>query len=155
MRDDKVRRAEEGSIDDPAQKAGASGSSIRPTKRPAAQASGEDDLTRFVREIARQAAREAFNLFREEMPSAPAGPQRGSPELEIRPDKVSKANPSPEPGERFFKVADVAVRLAISQKTVRRMIDRGDLRAQQVGRLLRIRARDLETISTRQTDTVE
>ena len=108
-------------------------------------ADGEDDLTRLIRTIARQAAREAFNLVRDafETPLAPAGSPCGSPELENRPDKVSKANPSPEPGERFLKVAEVAVRLDVSPKTVRRMIDRGDLRAHRIGRLVRVGERSL------------
>ena len=156
MREDNKGRAKQGRpVDKAAKKAGASRSSIHPLKRPAAEASDEDALTRLIREIARQAAREAFNLFTEERPMAPARSPCGSPELQNRPNKVSKANPSPESGERFFKIAEVAVKLAVSQKTVRRMIDRGDLRAQRVGRLLRIRAYDLETISAPRGNTAD
>jgi excisionase family DNA binding protein len=66
------------------------------------------------------------------------------PELENQPDNTAtKANASPEPGERFLKVAEVAVRLDVSPKTVRRMIDRGDLRAHRIGRLVRVGERSL------------
>ena len=48
-------------------------------KDPRVKADGEDDLTRLIRTIARQAAREAFNLVRDafETPLAPAGSPRG------------------------------------------------------------------------------
>jgi excisionase family DNA binding protein len=39
---------------------------------------------------------------------------------------------------RLLSVAAVAERLGVSQKTVRRMIDRGELPAHRVGKLLRI-----------------
>jgi hypothetical protein len=90
-------------------------------KDPPVNADGEDDLTRLIRTIARQAAQEAFNLVRDalEAPLAPAGSPCGPPELENRPENTAtKANASPEPGERFFSVAEVAVRLNVSQKTV-------------------------------------
>ena len=75
-------------------------------KDPPVKADGEDDLTRLIRTIARQAAQEAFNLVRDafETPLAPAGSPCGPPELENRPDNsATKTNPSPEPGERFLK----------------------------------------------------
>jgi excisionase family DNA binding protein len=113
---------------------------------PAGEAGGEDDLARLIRTIARQAAREAFNLVRDafETPSTPSGSPCGPPELENRPDNTAtKANASPEPGERFLKVAEVAVRLDVSPKTVRRMIDRGELHAHRIGRLVRVSERSL------------
>jgi excisionase family DNA binding protein len=115
-------------------------------KDPPVNADGEDDLTRLIRTIARQAAREAFNLVRDafETPLAPAGSPCGPPELEKRPDNTAtKTNASPEPGERFLSVAEVAVRLDVSPKTVRRMIDRGDLPAHRIGRLVRVGERSL------------
>jgi excisionase family DNA binding protein len=115
-------------------------------KDPPVKADGEDDLTRLIRTIARQAAQEAFNLVRDafETPLAPAGSPRGPPELENRPDNTAtKTKPSPEPGERFLSVAEVAVRLDVSPKTVRRMIDRGALRAHRIGRLVRVGERSL------------
>jgi len=42
-----------------------------------------------------------------------------------------------------LSVAEVAVRLDVSPKTVRRMIDRGDLRAHRIGRLVRVGERSL------------
>ena len=66
VRSDKERRRRHGrSIDEAAKSLGASRSSTYPPERPAAEAGGEDDLTRLIRMIARQAAREAFNLVRD------------------------------------------------------------------------------------------
>jgi len=49
-------------------------------------------------------------------------------------------------------VAGVASRLAVSTKTVRRMIDRGELSAHRIGRLLRISDEDLASfLSGRRT----
>lgn len=49
-------------------------------------------------------------------------------------------------------VAGVASRLAVSKKTVRRMIDRGELSAHRIGRLLRISEEDLASfLSGRRT----
>jgi excisionase family DNA binding protein len=113
-------------------------------KEPPVKAGGEDDLTRLIRIVARQAAQEAFNLFREERPLAPAGSPCGPPELENQPDNTAaKANASPGPGEQFLSVAEVALRLDVSQKTVRRKISSGELRAQRVGRLVRVGERSL------------
>ena len=115
-------------------------------KDPPVNADGEDDLTRLIRTIARQAAQEAFNLVRDafETPLAPTGSPGGPPELEKRRDKTAtKTNASPEPGERFLSVAEVAVKLDLSPKTVRRMIDRGDLPAHRIGRLVRVGERSL------------
>jgi excisionase family DNA binding protein len=97
--------------------------------------------------IARQAAQEAFNLFRDALETsiARAGPpsdlparQEGAAEL-----AANKALQSPGSGDRFFSVAEVAVKLHVSEKTVRRKIQSGDLPARRVGKLLRIGERDL------------
>jgi excisionase family DNA binding protein len=115
-------------------------------KVPTADARGEDDLTRLVRLIARQAAKEAFKVFTDafETRSIQVGLPSNPPELKIRPEKTAtKTDPSLEPGERFLSVAEVAVRLGVSGKTVRRMIERGDLRAHRVGRLVRVAERSL------------
>ena len=115
-------------------------------KAPTTDASGEDDLTRLVRVIARQAAEEAFNLFRDalEARSKRGGLPRDPTELEIGPENAgTKTDPSPEQAERFLSIAEVAVRLDVSEKTVRRMIERGDLRAHPVGRLIRVAERSL------------
>ena len=45
---------------------------------------------------------------------------------------------------QLLSVDDVAAILAVSSKTVRRMIDRGALSACRVGRLVRIERADLE-----------
>jgi excisionase family DNA binding protein len=111
-------------------------------------ASQDDDLTRLVRLIARQAAQEAFNLFRDALetsiaragsPSDLPAQQEGAAEVAA----ANKALQSPVSGERFFSVAEVAVRLAVSEKTVRRKIQSGDLPAHRLGKLLRISERDL------------
>lgn len=45
---------------------------------------------------------------------------------------------------QLLSVDDVAAILAVSSKTVRRMIDRGALSACRVGRLVRVQRADLE-----------
>jgi excisionase family DNA binding protein len=115
-------------------------------KVPTGDADGEDDLTRLVRVIARQAAQEAFKVFRDalETRSIQVGLPRNPPELENRPENELTKTDSPlEPRERFLSVAEVAVRLGVSGKTVRRMIKRGSLRAHRVGRLVRVAERSL------------
>jgi excisionase family DNA binding protein len=115
-------------------------------KVPTANASGEDDFTRLVRVIARQAAKEAFKVFRDalETRSVQLGLPSNPAELETRPENTAeKTGPSTEPGERFLSVAEVAATLGVSGKTVRRMIKRGDLRAHRVGRLVRVAERSL------------
>jgi excisionase family DNA binding protein len=106
----------------------------------------QGDFTRLVRVIARQAAREAFGLFSDvlEKRAIQAGLSCNPNRPEIgRQNSVLKTHPSPEQAERFLSVAEVALRLDVSEKTVRRMIKRGDLRAQRVGRLIRVAERDL------------
>ncbi len=44
---------------------------------------------------------------------------------------------------RFYSIKKVAAALDVSEKTVRRMIARGELRAHRVGRQLRIAESDL------------
>lgn len=44
----------------------------------------------------------------------------------------------PPPASRLLDVADVAVRLKLSQKTIRRLIERGELPAIRIGRSVRI-----------------
>ena len=55
----------------------------------------------------------------------------------------------PEPEERFLSVAEVAKRLGVSEKTVRRKIASGDLPAHRVGKLLRVSERILTACLTR------
>jgi excisionase family DNA binding protein len=109
-------------------------------------ASGEDDFTRLVRVIARQAAKEAFSLFRDALETRSI--QVGLPciptKLETGPENTATTtDPSPEQAERFLSIAEVAVRLSVSEKTVRRMINKGGLRAHRVGRLIRVSERSL------------
>lgn len=47
--------------------------------------------------------------------------------------------------EHFYTVREVAANLLISEKTVRRWIDVGELTAHRLGRQLRISHSDLET----------
>jgi excisionase family DNA binding protein len=110
-------------------------------KVPTTDASDEDDFTRLVRVIARQAAKEAFSLFRDalESRSIQVGLPCNPAILETGPENTAtKTDPSTEQAERFLSIAAVAVRLGVSEKTVRRMIKRGGLRAHRVGRLIRV-----------------
>jgi len=121
-------------------------------KHPVAEAGGEDDLTRLIREIARQAAREAFSVFRD---SLEAGAVKGLPlidrsKLELAQEGYAgKASSPPEPGERFLSVAEVAKQLGVSEKTVRRKIASGDWLAQRFGKLIRVSERILTAYLTR------
>jgi excisionase family DNA binding protein len=103
---------------------------------------GEDALTRLIRLIARQAAQEAFAVFKDALEasiaqartaSEPESPTDGPAE-----QTVSKTPQSPEPGERLLSVAEVAKRLDVSEKTVRRKVKSGELPAHRVGKLIRI-----------------
>ena len=98
----------------------------------------DDDLTRLVRLIARQAAQEAFAVFRDALEAsgtkaklpldAPTPPQ-GASETAL--------------GEPFLSISEVAKRLGVSEKTVRRKIASGELPAHRVGKLIRVGERDL------------
>jgi excisionase family DNA binding protein len=115
-------------------------------KGPAAQASGEDSLTRLIRIIARQAAREAFSVFREALDAEAVRPlPMLHPTNREHPQEVpvGKEWAPPEPGERFLSVAEAATRLGVSEKTVRRKIASEDWPAHRVGKLLRVSDRIL------------
>ena len=106
-----------------------------------------DELSRLVKAIARQAAREAFRAVMEALKtgaSHAATPSDASMHLEQAPqDTAAKADPPFEPEQRFLSVAEVAKRLDVSEKWVRRKIAAGDLPAHRVGRLLRVGERAL------------
>jgi excisionase family DNA binding protein len=115
-------------------------------KRPAAEASGENDLTRLIRTIARQAAREAFSVFRDAFDARAVKdlPLLDRSKLEHGQEGgAGKECAPPEPEERFLSVAEVAKRLGVSEKTVRRKIASDDLPAHRVGKLLRVSERIL------------
>jgi excisionase family DNA binding protein len=48
--------------------------------------------------------------------------------------------------ERLLTVAEVAKILTVSEKTIRRMIDRGDLEAVWIGRSVRISPKELAAL---------
>ena len=50
---------------------------------------------------------------------------------------------------KHYTVRQTAEMLAVSEKTVRRMIKRGELRCRRVGSLIRIPASELESHDTR------
>lgn len=50
---------------------------------------------------------------------------------------------------RFLTVADVAASLQVSEKTVRRLILRGELKASRVGRSIRIAPEDADRAARR------
>ncbi len=120
-------------------------------KGPAAEASGEDDLIRLIRMIARQAAQEAFSLFRDALDTRAVKdlPLLDPQNLDdARDGHAGKERASPELGERFLSVAEVAKQLGVSEKTVRRKIAAGDLPADRVGKLIRVRERVLTACLT-------
>ena len=119
--------------------------STREHSRAKARSGGDaadDDLRRLVQLIARQAAQEAFAQFKGDFealavqartasdPPSPTGGAAGEP--------ARKPFQSPAPGERFLSVAEVAKRLDVSEKTVRRKIACGELPAHRVGKLIRV-----------------
>lgn len=151
MREPKDGRTKQGrSLAEAAKRVAASESATYPRKRPAAEA-GDDALTRLIRMMARQAAREAFSVFREALDARGVTNQppldRSDPE-HVQEGHAGTDRGPPEGGERFLSVAAVADRLEVSQKTVRRKIASGDLPAHRVGKLIRVSEGDLETYVT-------
>jgi excisionase family DNA binding protein len=116
-------------------------------------AAPDDHLMRLVRLIARQAAQEAFNLFKEALETsiARAKLMTGPPAQReaAAEDTAGKAPQSLEPGERLLSVAEVATRLGVAEKTVRRKIASGDLPAHRIGKLVRVGERSLTAYVTR------
>ena len=53
---------------------------------------------------------------------------------------------APIPDRDLLTVADVAARLSVSMKTVRRLINRGELRAVRIGRVIRVRADEVKRL---------
>jgi len=56
----------------------------------------------------------------------------------------------PNPIPLFLAVGEIAERLRVSTKTVRRWIERGELRAHRLGRQLRVSDQDLSAFLHRQ-----
>ena len=115
-------------------------------------AAPDDHLVRLVRLIAREAAQEAFNLFKDALETsiAQAKSMSGPAQLEAAAEDTARRVPqSFEPGERLLSVAEVAMRLGVAKKTVRRKIASGDLPAHRVGRLVRVGERSLTAFLTR------
>ena len=111
-------------------------------------APAKHELSRLVRTIARQAAREAFRAFMEALESgtshAAAAPSDASTHPEQEPqDTATKAGCPARTRRQLLSVAKVAKRLDVSEKWVRRKIAAGDLPAHRVGRLLRVGERTL------------
>jgi excisionase family DNA binding protein len=153
MRDDKAGRVAQGRSADEAAKTAAASRSSSPTRKPpVAEVGGADDFPRLIEIIARQAAREAFRAFKEALD---AGAVRDAHLF----DRLNHDHPQvgqqgnervpPEPGERLLSVADVAGRLGVAEKTVRRKISAGDLPALRVGKLIRVRENTLTVYLTR------
>jgi excisionase family DNA binding protein len=62
---------------------------------------------------------------------------------------MSERTQEPRSGTRLYSVSKVANRLDVSQDTVRRLIDRGDLMAIRIGSSVRVLAVDLESFVER------
>ena len=54
--------------------------------------------------------------------------------------------------EQLLTIQDVVKRLQVSESTVRRMIDRGELRAIRIGRQIRIKPEDVESFIAENTE---
>jgi excisionase family DNA binding protein len=106
---------------------------------PTGNAAGEDDLTRLVRLIARQAAQEALKAFTDGLATSTSHSGAASGPPFPRGNKPREADPA----ERWLTVAAVAERLGVSEKWVRRKAASGELPAHRVGRLVRIGERGL------------
>jgi excisionase family DNA binding protein len=115
----------------------------RPTdaNAPTFDAADEGKLVRLLRTLARQAAREALRALRDS--NAPGGSQHGPPIQQDASAEGTISHASNGSNEHFFSVAQVADRLGLSEKSVRRKIAKGELHARQMGRLLRIGERSL------------
>jgi excisionase family DNA binding protein len=100
-------------------------------------------LTQLVRMIARQAAQEAFEVFKSALEARGVRPARECSVEHESHRKAERGCSSPVSDERFLSVREAATRLDVSEKTVRRKIQAGDLPARRFGKLLRIRERDL------------
>lgn len=57
----------------------------------------------------------------------------------------SKDSTQPQQPFRLYTVAETAGQLASSEKTVRRLIERGELRVRRIGRSVRVAHDDLAT----------
>ena len=57
---------------------------------------------------------------------------------------MTTTKPPPSEG-RFLTVSEAATRLQVSAKTIRRLIDRGDLPALRIGHLIRIPEESFES----------
>jgi excisionase family DNA binding protein len=147
MRDGKERRVKQGrSADEASKRVGASESATSPLKRRAAEIGDEGALIRLIQIIARQAAQEAFAVFKNALDGRAAGdrPLPDPSNLEHSPEAHAGKESAPhEPVEQFLSVAEAAKRLDVSQKTVRRKIASDDLPAHQVGKLIRVSERIL------------
>jgi excisionase family DNA binding protein len=147
VREDRERRVERRrSVNETAKTTGASRSPVHSLKGSAAETRGEDDVTRLIRIIARQAAQEAFTLFRDALEGRAVEdlPLLDSSKLQrAQEGQAGKDRGSPEPGDRFLSVAEIANKFGISEKTVRRKIASGDWPADRVGKLIRVSERVL------------
>ena len=80
------------------------------------------------------------------MADLPARPEPTSP----RPNRAARRHPARESiGRPYVGVAEAAAYLDLSEKTIRRLIDRGELTAYTFGnRCLRLKLADLDAVYT-------
>ena len=61
-------------------------------------------------------------------------------------------NSKSKPPKAYFEIAEIAERWRSSERTVRRLIKRGDLTAHRFGNAVRISSEDLESCEKQQRD---
>jgi excisionase family DNA binding protein len=95
-----------------------------------------------------------FNSFRKPACPRPAAPYAAREALTAVtgefPERRDPASRAPQPAAHsLLDIPAIASRLGVSAKTVRRLIDRGELAVHRIGRLLRVSEADLRSYVAR------
>ena len=103
-------------------------------------------LLSLLKVFARKAAQEEFEVFIKGTLETDGVEQTSEGSEKAQPKERAKAERgrlSSAPDDRLLSVREAAARLKVSEKTIRRKIESGDLSARRFGKLLRICERDL------------